>query len=550
MAETRLDGAIITVEGRQLSAEMHTRLLQVRVEESVQLPDSFDLRFEDAYFKLFDAGAIAVGNKIEIAVRADGDPLVITSGEVTAIGVEQGLTGRHELVISGMDLAHRMAHTNKRRSFQSMSDADIAGQIAAEYSLTADVDSTSIQHDYVLQANETDMAFLRRRATRNGHDVWITGTTLHVKQRPEAEEQPPTVRWGENLLKFTVRFTSTERCDEVVVTGGDPLAKETVVGRSSKDQPFTSAPAAAESNGAARSAFGTVARNATTLVVRDQSEADALAESLIVRATGETAMLRGEAKGDPAIGAGADIRIEGVGSRLSGSYRATSVVHLMASGKPYLTRFVCGGKEPAGLADLVGGPRGSSPLGPVLPSLMVGEVTNTDDPEKLCRVKVKLPTLSSSDESAWARLAAPGAGPDRGIQWVPEVNDEVLVGFELGDPSRPIVVGGLWSRANTPPDPSSTDSGQTKKWSLVSRKGSTISIIDDPDPKIELSTPGGEGTITIDGGKITVSGSDQLVVKASAIDMKAEGAIKIKGSSLDLSASGTVTVSGSMIKLN
>ena len=64
-------------------------------------------------------------------------------------------------------------------------------------------------------------------------------------------------------------------------------------------------------------------------------------------------------------------------------------------------------------------------------------VTNNDDPEKLGRVRVQFPTLSADDESAWARIATPGGGKERGLQWLPEVDDEVLVGFELDDHDPP-----------------------------------------------------------------------------------------------------------------
>ena len=78
-------------------------------------------------------------------------------------------------------------------------------------------------------------------------------------------------------------------------------------------------------------------------------------------------------------------------------------------------------------------------------------MTNNDDTDKLGRVKVKYPTLSDSDESTWARVATPGGGVQRGLQWIPEVGDEVLVGFELGDKTRPMILGGLWSRKDKPP---------------------------------------------------------------------------------------------------
>src|SRR4051812_31769405 len=77
--------------------------------------------------------------------------------------------------------------------------------------------------------------------------------------------------------------------------------------------------------------------------------------------------------------------------------------------------------------------------------VVVGVVTNNQDKEGLGRVKVKFPWLSDADESNWARIATPMAGASRGVFFLPEVDDEVLVVFEQGLVSRPYVLGGLWN---------------------------------------------------------------------------------------------------------
>ncbi|MGI8768542.1 MAG: VgrG-related protein [Propionibacteriaceae bacterium] len=555
MPDSRLDGAVITVDGRALTAELHARLVQLRVEESVQLPDAFELRFEDAYFKLFDEAIFAVGTKIEIGMRADGDPTVITSGEVTALSVEPGRStgsggpGRHELVVSGFDLTHRLAQAPRRRTFQSMSDADIAGQIGAEYSLQVDADATGPRHDYVMQSNETDLAFLRRRAARTGHDLWVTGSTLHLKRRPSAQATPPNLRWGDNLLHFSVRFTAADRADEVLVRGWDPMGKQAIIGRATDTELITDALAAMQSDSSAQRSFGSIQRSATTLVVRDQAEADQVADSLLSRASGEGVVLRGDAKGDPQIGAGADLKIDGAGSRLSGRYRATSVTHLYGSGHPYQTRFVCSGPESAGLADLIGG-RAAEPFRPEMLGLMVGEVTNTDDPEGLCRVKVRLPSFSTEEESAWARVASPGAGPRRGMQWMPEVNDEVLVGFEHGDPTRPMVLGGLWNRSDLPPEPGAVDGGRTNTRLLTSRDGHRLALTDDPTATAELSVSGTAAKLILTQDSSELTGDTELTISAKKIVISATESLTLSGPRVEISADTALTLKGQPIKLN
>jgi uncharacterized protein involved in type VI secretion and phage assembly len=99
------------------------------------------------------------------------------------------------------------------------------------------------------------------------------------------------------------------------------------------------------------------------------------------------------------------------------------------------------------------------PLG----GLAVGVVTDNNDPLQQGRVRVKYPWLSDDDASYWARVVALGAGKERGLQLLPEVNDEVLVGFELGNMEYPYVLGGLWNALDTLPEPGAISGGVQKR---------------------------------------------------------------------------------------
>ena len=546
-ATKRLDGVVLTVDGRPLAPELYPRVSLVRVEESVHLPDFFAVHFDDPHFELFDRNTFTIGTRMDIAFRAEGDPTVVTSGEVTAVSVEPGASGRHELVLTGFDLTHRLSREPKSRSFQRVTDADIATRIAGEYGLDAEVDGTGAAQDYVLQAGETDYAFLRRRAARIGFDVWISDKKFYFKRTPRSTATPPKLRYGQNLSKFTARFSSAERCDEVQIRGWDQLGKEAIQGRATETDPGTDAPAAQEMADAARRAFGRVKRNAGQFPVTDQSEADALASSLLLRASGEEAVLRGEAAGDPLIGAGAKVHIEGIGSRMTGDWRVTGVEHTYGAGRPYVTRFVCGGKEPGGLADLTGPGGGSDRRG--WSGLVIGVVTNNDDPEKLGRVRVQFPTLSADDESAWARIATPGGGRERGLQLLPEVDDEVLVGFELDDHARPVVLGGLWNRNDNPPSPDAASGGVVKQRILASRTDSRLTL-DDDEPSVALTLGGSPCAVKLEKSESALTGDQKLVVSAATIEIKASQKLVLSGAQIEITASGPLAASGKPIRLN
>jgi uncharacterized protein involved in type VI secretion and phage assembly len=101
--------------------------------------------------------------------------------------------------------------------------------------------------------------------------------------------------------------------------------------------------------------------------------------------------------------------------------------------------------------------------------VVVGVVTNNQDPEKMGRVKVRFPWLNETDESHWARVATLMAGKDRGTWFLPEVDDEVLVAFGHGDVRFPYVVGALWNGVDTPPR--DNDDGKNNERVVKSRLG-------------------------------------------------------------------------------
>lgn len=198
----------------------------------------------------------------------------------------------------------------------------------------------------------------------------------------------------------------------------------------------------------------------------------------------------------------------------------------------------------ANLHTMLAPERGSQPR----MSLMVGIVTDNQDPEGQGRVKVKLPTLSADHATAWARVAAPGGGQERGISFLPEVNDEMVVGFEHGNIERPFVLGGLWNGEDAPPKKSSEliNSGRVEKRIIRSRTGHTITL-DDSD---------GGGGITIEdakGNKIyldTSSNALTIEVKGNA-SVTAKGNLSLEaGGNVSMKAGGQVEIKGVVINLN
>jgi uncharacterized protein involved in type VI secretion and phage assembly len=176
--------------------------------------------------------------------------------------------------------------------------------------------------------------------------------------------------------------------------------------------------------------------------------------------------------------------------------------------------------------------------------VVTGVVTNNQDPDGLGRVKLRFPWLSDTDESAWARVAAAMAGPNRGLFLLPEVEDEVLVAFEHGDPRFPYVLGALWNGRDAPP--ADNADGKNDIRVLRSRSGHVIRLTDaDGAGKIEITDRTGDNTVTID------SASNTVTIAGTNITIKAgSGKLRLEGASIEIEASGPASLKGATVDIN
>lgn len=199
--------------------------------------------------------------------------------------------------------------------------------------------------------------------------------------------------------------------------------------------------------------------------------------------------------------------------------------------------------------------------------VVIGIVTNNQDPEGLGRVKVKFPWRESQDESDWARLTTLMAGNERGSFFLPEVDDEVLVAFGQGNLEQPYVIGTLWNGKDKPPETNSDGNNNIRK--LKSRSGHEIIFNDDSQQKkekLELRTKAGHSLVLDDSSgqeKIEIkdkTGSNSIILDSAqnSITIECAGQLKIKaqmieleaGASMTLKSNGSLTIKGTIVQIN
>jgi hypothetical protein len=315
--------------------------------------------------------------------------------------------------------------------------------------------------------------------------------------------------------------------------------------------------------------------------------AEEAAKGLADHISSTFAEAEGDALGDPKIQAGAEVEIAGVPEQFAGKWVVTNARHIFDPEEHgYHTKFWVSGRQDRSLLGLTGGAGPGSSA--TINGLVCGVVTNIKDPDKKGKVKVALPWLSSNYESDWARVAYPGAGSRSGTLYPPEVGDEVLIGFEFGDPRRPYVLGGLINDnsdfghlatavdgggnvvergiatsggnrlkftddlppgppGSLPPNKSEIVLGtKDDKLALkIDQAGGTVSLTCNPAPPVSKSP---NGTLTIE-----CPGMGAIEIKAGAGGLKitTDGQLELNGKlGVKIESSAITEVKGSMLKLN
>jgi uncharacterized protein involved in type VI secretion and phage assembly len=578
----------VTIDGSPLAEDVRPALIRVLIDLHLHLADAFVLEFLDNGRDVARRAGINFGSRIQIsagAVRDDAVTATLITGEVTTLAQDTDASGTWTIV-RGYDLSHRLSRGRRTRTFLDCTDGDIVHRVGQEAGLeVGEVDDDGAVHEHVGQFNLTDWDFLRARANERGRECAVVDGKLvwhaprdHSGAPDPAEDlgtepQPLQLALGRNLLRLTPRMTAAEQVGEVWVRGWDPKTKQPVRGSA---RTATVSAAAGSDPGALASQFSAAPYLVADRPVRDEAEADAVAASVAEQIAGAHAEMTGLASGDPRLIPGAAVSVGCVGWPHDGRYVLTSARHRYEE-SGYHTEFTVSGRQERtllGLASLGATKRSHRAAGPPWPGLVIGQVTDIADPEQRFRVKVAFPWLSDDYESWWARVNQPGGGDTRGLAWLPEVGDEVLVGFVQGDVRDPYVLGGLFNGVDHAPlNEKLVDSnaGKVLRRVLGSRAGHQIVLSDDDNAsQISVATGDGSATITLDASntKITIDGSGSVTIHAGGplkldsdgdIEITATGDLKLNASGeLKLSADSGVSidggpqvaVTGDMVKLN
>ena len=413
-----------------------------------------------------------------------------------------------------------------------------------------------------MQTHRSSYAFLQDLAALNHYALRVEdGTLFFKKNRPTRKKL--ALEWGRNLQSFTPRISTAGLVRKVVVKGYDPIQK----GFAGEADSPTTLPIGLSPGGLLEVGSGSGGRSELVIEgapVSSEVEAKAYAQAILDQIWQGAVTGSGTSPGQPEMRVGTILALSKIG-RFSADYVVTSVTHSIGEGG-YQTSFeVNGGTSFTGhdpVAAGVGGPAASGAFGRAGGGgVVVGIVRENKDPEGLGRVRLRLPGVTDEPIVHWARVSAPMAGAQRGIFFLPEKEDEVLVAFEHGDPARPYVLGALWNGRDLPPAPN-TD-GENNLRLIKTRSGHTVRFDDtEGAEKIELIDASGTSSLVIDTAAetITIASAKDVVIKAEngtirlqaeRVEVASTGATKVTATGgLNLESSAKTVLKGSAVNIN
>ncbi len=189
----------IEVNGSRLHADVSNHVQTVQV---VSTPDSLDqfsftlanplpkMPWTNEYAELFK-----LGNAVTIMLGYVGDLRDMMEGEITQVTPTYPASGVPTVTIAGHSLMHRLSGGNITQTFQNTTPKQIAEKIAQQTNLAVQADDVPVQMEYVIQPNQSHLAFLKGLARGLHFEILVRNKTLIFRKTQEAAPKVLTLIW-------------------------------------------------------------------------------------------------------------------------------------------------------------------------------------------------------------------------------------------------------------------------------------------------------------------------------------------------------------------
>lgn len=533
-----------------------------------------------------DDSQFVPGTKVVVKAGFGSNDEKIFEGIIVKHSLKIENSNQATLTLECRDKAMAMTLARKNAKYVDQADSDIIGKLISAYGLTSDVASTTPVHKELVQYYASDWDFMMSRAELNGLVINVDAGKVTVKAPEVSAAAELRVVYGNDLIEFQAEIDARHQVKKVDAVSWDVKTQALIRADAG---PATVNEQGNLSLSELAKVFALDEYRLQVGSLQDKEVLTAWAKSRQLRTGLSRIQGRMKFQGSDLAVPGSIIELEGVGARFSGKVYVSAVQHELSAGS-WVTEAQFG-LPPESFAerrDLVSPP--VSGLLPGIEGLQIGVVKKLDaDPGTEFRIQVSLPLLEAEKDEYWARLASPYASKEFGAYFIPEIGDEVLIGFLNGDPSNPVILGSLYSSQHKMAFPLAAENNvkafttrtkmeihfdEEKKVItvktpgsnkiVISDEGKSISLLDQTGNKLVLSDVG----ISLDSpkdivisakGKVEMSGVGGVVIESKA-DVKIDGTnvaatakvgATVKGNATaEMSASGQTTIKGAMVMIN
>jgi Rhs element Vgr protein len=567
--------ATFTILSNGVEVSHSYNVLSITVNKEINRIPSATIIFLDGEaakqsFEISNKEEFQPGKEIEIKAGYRSDEETIFKGIVIRHGIKVRKNSS-VLVIECKDKAVKMTVTCKSKYSKDIKDSELMEELIDTYGLEKDIKSTSVTHKQIVQYNCTDWDFTLCRADSNGLMCITNDGKIAISKPDFSGDAALTIQFGSTIhdldaeidarLQYktikgsTWNFSSQELVDNVEAE--DPGVPDT--GNLSAD--------------ILADVIGEDEFRLSHSGKMEEPELQAWVNAAMLKH--RLAKIRGKVKtdGTTAVVPGQMIQLQGIGERFEGKLFVTGIRQEIEKGT-WNTTFQFG-IDPQWFAQTyeIQQPLAGALL-PAIDGLQIGVVTQLqDDPDGENRIMVRIPIIHKEDEGVWCRISTLDAGNNRGTFFLPEIDDEVVVGFINNDPRHGIVLGMVNSSAKPAPLQASDDNHEKgfqsrskmkvifnddKKSISIETPGGNKLLITEEDKKIHLEDQNGN-KLTMNSDGVKIESVKDIILKATG-DVKTEGVnINIKGSAqtkveggsgAEISSGGTTNVKGSMVNIN
>lgn len=532
-------------------------------------------------FEETDSNSFKPGTSIRLDAGDVHSEKTIFEGIVIQLKIEIEEGTRAQMVVECRDCAYPATLGRKNRVFEDKKDSDIIADVLRGYG-SVTTDATTYKHSTLVQYYCTDWDFALARAEANGLFITVREKNIQVK-KPNVQGSPVlTVTYGNDLIDFDGGISVTDQFEAVEGISWDPVQQKVVT--STANVPTLNKQGDLSSHDlkeAEKQLWQTDAPIGTD-ALQNWTNGIALKNGLS-RYEGSF-MFYGCAEVIP----GCIVELAGMGKRFNGMVYVGQVEHEVKD-NIWTTRAYMGvsASRITDEPDVVA-PAASGWL-PGVEGLHIGKVKKLEgDPLKENRIQIVLPWLNGEKKEFWARLTTVYASNHFGFSFLPEVEDEVVIGFFNNDPCHPVVLGSMYSSKLSPAYPLEA---KNELKAIVTREKMKIEF-DEKKKMISISTPGkNKIEISDDGKSITLSdqhknelilnqdgitlnsakdillkAKNNIVLDAVKTSLKAKSDVEIEGMNVkatakvsftakgnataEVSASGQTTIKGGIVMIN